>query len=112
MGIFDRIRRAFGEDDAPEAGEQSARDDERTRVIADRLRAFVVEKSDGLLEPDAVDPEGHLYDAGYVDSQSSVALLAFIEGEWGVEVTEVELVGRLSSLDSLARHVRDNAREA
>ena len=108
MGILDRIRRALGDDEASDARAPRVVDDEQTRAIVSRLRDFVVEKSDGVLEARAIDPAEHLYDAGYVDSQSSVALLAFIEEEWGLVISEVDLVGRLSSLDALARHLRSD----
>ena len=76
----------------------------RAAVTARQLREAL-----GLPPPArAIDPAEHLYDAGYVDSQSSVALLAFIEEEWGLVISEVDLVGRLSSLDALARHLRND----
>lgn len=103
MGIFDRIKRAFEDDEAVDAraGAEAPR-----REIVDRLRTFLAEHSDGQLEAGDIDAEEHLYDAGYVDSQSSVALLGFIEEHWGVEISEVDLVGRLASVSALARHLR------
>jgi hypothetical protein len=37
-----------------------------------------------------------------------VELLAWIEERYGLEVSEVDLVGRLCSLDALARHLHES----
>jgi acyl carrier protein len=104
MGIFDRIKRAFEDDDAVDAWSD---DESPASEISARLCKFLAEHSDGQLATNDIDPDEHLYDAGYVDSQSSVALLAFIEERWGVEISEVDLVGRLASVSALARLLRD-----
>jgi acyl carrier protein len=103
MGIFDRIKRAFEDDDAVDTRPD---DEPPASEITARLCAFLAEHSDGQLATSDIDPDEHLYDAGYVDSQSSVALLAYIEESWGVEVSEVDLVGRLASVSALARLLR------
>ena len=56
-----------------------------------------------LLE--AIDPAASLIDHGYLDSLSAASFLAQIEEEYGIEITEVDLVGRLASLEALARHL-------
>ena len=65
------------------------------------LRSFMAERSDGVFTPDGFDATEHLFDAGYIDSMNSLSLLAFIEERYGVEVSEVDLVGSLSTLAAL-----------
>lgn len=108
MGWKDRIQRAFREPGSSEgdaAREHAGAPRPRTAVL-ERLRRHVIESSDGTLSPEQVDDREHLYDAGYLDSQSSASLLELIEAEYGVEVSETDLVGRLSSLEALAHHVQ------
>jgi acyl carrier protein len=77
--------------------------------VESTLRRFFAERSDGSLAPDAIDRTRHLFDAGYLDSMSSLALLDFIEERYGVEVPEVELVGGLGTLASLAEYVAERS---
>ena len=73
------------------------------------LRGFFVDRSGGALAADAIEPTRHIFDAGYVDSMSSLTLLEFVEERYGVVVPEVELVGRLSNLVALAKYVAEHA---
>ncbi|MEW6270855.1 MAG: acyl carrier protein [Thermodesulfobacteriota bacterium] len=73
--------------------------------IGAELRACVLEISDGKLREDEIDPQAPLFDFGYVDSLSSVHLIETIRASYGVDVAEVDLVGRLNTLDALARHI-------
>jgi acyl carrier protein len=73
--------------------------------VESSLRRFFAERSDGELAPDAIDRTQYLFDAGYLDSMSSLTLLDFIEARYGVAVPEVELVGGLGTLASLAEYV-------
>lgn len=73
-------------------------------VLAD-LEATVIQLSESKLAPGDLDPNGHMFDFGYVDSLSAVNLLGHIEERYGVSVPDVELVGRLSSLQALADHI-------
>jgi acyl carrier protein len=73
------------------------------------LRRFFAERSGGALAPESVDPTRHLFDAGYVDSMNSLTLLDWIEERYGVVVPEVDLVGGLGTLASLAEYVARNA---
>ena len=50
-----------------------------------------------------------LLDHGYLDSLSAASFLAGIENEYGVVVSEVDLLGPLQSLEQLARYVHDEA---
>jgi acyl carrier protein len=74
--------------------------------ILDALRRELVENSDGDLTLDMIGPGEALFESGCVDSVSAVALLNFIEERYGVCISEVEVVGRLSTLEMLARHIR------
>jgi acyl carrier protein len=69
------------------------------------LKDHIAEQSDGEHTADAIEGDAHLFDYGYLDSQSSASLMLLIEKRYGVRLKEVELVGRLSTVDALARHI-------
>lgn len=69
------------------------------------LRRFFEERSRGAVKADSIDASQHLFDAGYIDSLSSLTLLDHIEECFGVIVPEVELIGRLSTLAALVDFV-------
>ena len=48
-------------------------------------------------------------DAGYIDSIRAADLLAHVQQRYGARVPEVELVGRLSTLDALIAHIAGGA---
>jgi acyl carrier protein len=73
------------------------------------LRRFFAERSGGALTPDAIDASVHLFNAGYVDSMSSLSLLDFIDDRYGVTVPEVDLVGGLCTLAGLADYVAERS---
>jgi acyl carrier protein len=75
-------------------------------VVLDSLRECVVKLSDGKLTAAAIDPKGHIFDFGYVDSFKSAELLTFVEKQYGVSIPEVQLVGQLCTLDAIARHIQ------
>jgi len=74
-------------------------------VLADLL-AQVVALSEGELGPEAVDPDGHLLDNGYINSLSAVTFVAHIEDRYGVAIEDIELVGSLRTLRAIAQHVK------
>jgi acyl carrier protein len=77
--------------------------------VESSLRGFFAERSGGALTADAIDPSVHLFNAGYVDSMSSLTLLDFIEERYGVTVPEVDLVGPLCTLSGLAAYVAEHS---
>jgi acyl carrier protein len=52
-----------------------------------------------------LDVRGHLLDSGYIDSLSATELLAEIERSYKVRIEEMDLVGRLCTIDALAREI-------
>jgi len=63
-----------------------------TEDIMGELRAFLrkefkIAETDGDFTDDV-----HLFDYGYVDSFGAVAMIAFIEGRYGVKITDQDLV--------------------
>lgn len=78
--------------------------------IAQELRGEIAERSDVELAPDAIDPNEALYDAGYVDSMSAITLLSFIQERYAVDIPEVDLVGRLSTLNALVDRIHAETR--
>jgi len=111
MGFFSRKSAPKPEEkQAPPAPEPSApAAGGSAEAILANLRAFVVKLSEGRVTAEAIDPKGHIFDYGYVDSFKSAELLAFIHKQYGVEIPEVHLVGRLNTLDALARHIQGQA---
>ena len=99
-------------DDAPPrpSSAADAASPEHGRIL-DRLRAFVVEQSDASLSPQDVAATDDLFDCGHLDSMSAVALLEFIDERYGVRIDQAELVGRLSTLDALVRHIVAEVRD-
>jgi len=71
----------------------------------DWLRASISRISRDHIPPEDIDVRAHLFDSGYVDSLSSTELLADIERRFGVRIEEMDLVGRLSNIDALAREL-------
>jgi acyl carrier protein len=77
---------------------------DRAQVVAD-LRAYLAGISDGKLTAADIDPAGHLFDCGYVDSLSAVMFTAHLEEHYGIRIDEVELLEQLSNLDAVAGHL-------
>ena len=75
------------------------------KAIGDVLRLHIAEQSDGVHTLETIDADAHLFDQGYLDSLSSVSLVTLVEERYRVSIEEVELVGRLSSVDALAEHI-------
>jgi acyl carrier protein len=82
-------------DDAP-AAEQA---------LVERLVQLLVQASEGRLQADAIDPDEHLYDCGYLDSMSAAGFLAALAQQFGVRLRESQLIGQLDHVRALARHV-------
>jgi acyl carrier protein len=76
--------------------------DEVIGVLRDDLLLLAQER----LTADEVDPDGHIFDYGYVDSLSAVIFLARIEERFGVQIEDVELLDTVSSLSAIADRVR------
>lgn len=74
------------------------------------LRAYLAELSEGKLAEDAIDPAGHLFDFGYVDSLSAVMFTAHLEEQYGVRIEEVDLLEKFTSLSAVAAHVAKSRR--
>lgn len=96
------------ESQAPPAPVADARPDAAAGAgIVAELTNCLVRESDGKLSLGEVETGVHLFDYGYLDSLSAVAFLGFIEERYGVAVSEVDLVGRLCTLDALEEYIRE-----
>ncbi len=73
--------------------------------VLDNLADCVVRIGQGRFDRAAIDPRAHLFDAGYIDSLSSAELLSHIERRYQLRLPEVQLVGRLCTLEALAREI-------
>jgi acyl carrier protein len=77
--------------------------------VLDMLRATVARLSRDHLPPESLELRAHLLDSGYVDSLSATELLTEIERRYGVRIDEMEIVGRLCSIEALAREIEARA---
>jgi acyl carrier protein len=126
MGLFDKIKNFVGREEPSSVfGSNSS---ERTPAsdaeagnlgaalvdssdLLERLKQKLSELSNGQLTADAIDSTASLFDFGYLDSLSAVTMISFIETEYGVSVSEIDLVGELDHLHALADRVaRDRTR--
>lgn len=78
-------------------------------TVLDMLRATVSRISRDHLPPESLDLRAHLLDSGYIDSLSATELLADIERRYGVRIGEMDIVGRLCTIDALAREIESRA---
>ena len=73
--------------------------------ILSALKTKISELSNGQLGEDDLDANAMLFDFGYVDSLSAVTLISFVDSQYGVAVTELDLVGAINNLQLLADHI-------
>jgi D-alanine--poly(phosphoribitol) ligase subunit 2 len=69
------------------------------------LKQQLAELSEGKLQATAIEGNGHLFDYGYVDSLSAVMFIAHIEDKYGVQIEDMDLIEKYTTLDAIARHV-------
>ena len=77
--------------------------------MLDLLRATVSRLSRDHIPAGDLDLRAHLLDSGYIDSLSATELLAEIERQYKVRIGEMDLVGRLCTLEALAREIESRA---
>lgn len=94
--------------EAPEEEQSAAAADTSAEEILAALRAHLIETADGKLDDVPIDSSAPLLDYGYVDSLTAVSLLERIKADYGLEIAETELVGRLTTLDAITRHIVDH----
>lgn len=73
--------------------------------VLELLKATVSRVSRDHIPVDQLDVRAHLLDSGYIDSLTATELLAEIERRYRVRIEEMDIVGRLSTLDALAREI-------
>jgi acyl carrier protein len=73
--------------------------------VLDMLRATVSRISRDHVPAADLDVRAHLLDSGYIDSLSATELLAEIERRYGVRIGEMDIVGRLCTIEALAREI-------
>ncbi len=77
--------------------------------IVEGLKQQLAELSEGKLQASAIDGNGHLFDYGYIDSLSAVMFIAHIEERYGVQIEDMDLIEKFTTLDAIARHVAASA---
>ena len=75
------------------------------------LLAWIVANATQPCSIEDIHSDVSMCDAGYIDSIRGADLLAHIERRYAVRVEEVELVGRLQTLDELVAHVAGGSHE-
>jgi acyl carrier protein len=126
LGLLDRIKTMLGtdEDSAKDSAEDSAEDNAHDNSeaatpaskpgpvssasaadIAQVLLEHVANGSQGEFSPEDIPSDAGLFDEAFIDSISSIKFLDFISDRYGVDIDEVELVGRLGSVDALVQHI-------
>lgn len=75
--------------------------------ITKALRRYLAQLSGGKLGFEEIDPAGHLFDFGYIDSLSAVTFMAHVEESYGVRLDDLDLVERFTSLEALASHLQE-----
>jgi acyl carrier protein len=78
-------------------------------AVLDMLRATVSRISRDHVPPESLDLRAPLLDSGYIDSLSATELLADIERRYGVRIGEMDIVGRLCTIEALAREIESRA---
>lgn len=76
--------------------------------ILELLRQDLVEISEGKLAGHDIDPKGHLFDYGYLDSLTAVTFLARIEQRFGVVIEDLDLLDNLTTLDALSARLQQD----
>jgi acyl carrier protein len=117
MSWKDRLKRSIlGDDDAaptdarridPPALTAVPVGDPEHDALVKELTQRLVALSEGKLRIDEIDAGSHLFDYGYVDSLTAVSFLAQLEQNYGTQIEDVELLGRLSTLHAIAAHIRN-----
>jgi acyl carrier protein len=77
-------------------------------TLVDELRQMLAEVSEGKLTAQEIEPGGHLFDFGYVDSLSAVTFLAMIEERYDVVIEDTDFVERLHTVEAFAQHIEAN----
>jgi acyl carrier protein len=73
--------------------------------VLDLLKATVSRISRDHIPVADLDVRAHLLDSAYIDSLSATELLAEIERRYQVRIEEMDVVGRLCTLEALAREI-------
>jgi acyl carrier protein len=109
MGLLSKLKKSKPEAPSPPISEAAPAPPPEAAAgdVLEALRAKIVELSGGQLTLENVDPAGALFDDGYIDSLSAAKLIAFIDQQYGVEITELDLVGELFNLGALARSIEE-----
>jgi acyl carrier protein len=102
MGFFSK-KRPESSDPAPASDSRGS--EPATGSILQLLCATVSRISRDHIPAADLDARAHLLDSGYIDSLSATELLAEIERTYKVRIGEMDLVGRLCTIEALAREI-------
>ena len=69
------------------------------------LKQQLAELSEGKLDAGAIEPGGHLFDYGYVDSLTAVTFLAHVEETYGVRIDDIEIVESCHTVARIADRI-------
>ncbi len=105
MGLFSKKSPAKSDVPAAPVPSSSPAAPAAAGSVLDMLRATVSRVSRDHIPAGDLDLRAHLLDSGYIDSLSATELLAEIERRYRVRIDEMQLVGRLCTLEALAREI-------
>ncbi len=115
MGLLSRIKKSLGAGDeaaqeapapaAPVSAAEVQSDAGDSSEVLAVLKGKIVELANGQISLESVEPNAILFDFGYVDSLSAVTLISFVEEQYKVSITELDLVGSLNTLQALSDHI-------
>jgi acyl carrier protein len=81
----------------------------RLEDLVSALQAEIAGLSEGKFRAEEIDPDGHLFDWGYVSSLSAVTFIAHVEERWGVVIEDIELLEELTTLNAVATRIQRDA---
>lgn len=118
MSWTNRLKKAVGGEASPARRDVSGAELELPPVEARDPSALSRDEIVGILRDDLVliseekltvaeiEPDGHIFDYGYVDSLSAVIFLARIEERFGTQIEDVEILDGVSTLEAIADRIK------
>lgn len=77
------------------------------KEIQDKIYTYIQETYD-LQDDDMYTPDVNLFDYGYLNSMDAVAVIAWIEGEFGIEISQRDIIlYPMNTVEEIAQVVKD-----
>lgn len=83
----------------------------RATQITDVLRKFIQMNYEIAADDESFSNDVHLFDYGYINSFGAVELMLFLEQQFGIEVSDEDMVSRsLNTINDIATFVEGRKR--